>query len=126
MPTGAGTGVMQVKREQSPLGVASAEADLTQDALAGEQFGGETDNEAEHGQAASPSFGEGHETEAGGGGISHWSSLVTKLEGSVKHRERVRACPAMQIRGLGRMDCRPAQAAASSWSSWWAWIGLQK
>ena len=104
MLPGAGTEVMLVKREQCPPGVASAEADLTQDALAGEEFGAEADHEAEHGQAAIPGFSEGHETEAGGGGVSHWSSLVTKLEGSVKHRERVLACPAMQIRGLGRLD----------------------
>ena len=36
----------------------SAEADLGQDALAGQQLGSETDDEAEHGQTAIPGFSE--------------------------------------------------------------------
>ncbi len=44
----------------------STQADLGEDALAGEQFGGKTDHEAEHGEAAVPGFGEADETEAGG------------------------------------------------------------
>lgn len=45
----------------------SAETDLGEDALAGEQFGGEADDEPEHGQTAVPGFSEGNETEAGFG-----------------------------------------------------------
>ena len=48
----------------------SAQAQLAEDALAGEQFGAQTDHEAEHGQAAIPGFSEGYETEAGRG-LSH-------------------------------------------------------
>jgi hypothetical protein len=48
----------------------SAQADLSEDALTGEQLGAQTDHEAQHGQAAIPGFGEGNETEAGGG-VSH-------------------------------------------------------
>jgi len=49
----------------------SAEADLGEDALAGEQFGGQTDHETHHGQAAIPGFGEVHESEAGLGSVRH-------------------------------------------------------
>jgi hydroxymethylpyrimidine pyrophosphatase-like HAD family hydrolase len=42
---------------------ASAQADLTKDALAGEQLSGEADREAKHGQAAIPGFSEIHKTE---------------------------------------------------------------
>ena len=45
----------------------SAEADLGKDALAGQQLGAETDDEAEHGQAAVPGLSEVDETETGGG-----------------------------------------------------------
>jgi len=48
----------------------SAQADLGQDALAGEQFRRQADHEAKHGQAAIPGFSERNETEAGGG-VSH-------------------------------------------------------
>ena len=48
----------------------SAQAQLAEDALAGEQFGAQADHEAEHGQAAIPGFSEGDETEAGRG-LSH-------------------------------------------------------
>jgi hypothetical protein len=49
--------------------------------------------------------------------------LVTKLEASVKHRERGWVCLAMQIRGLGADSgphLPPAQAAMSNASSCWA------
>lgn len=49
----------------------SAEADLGQDALAGEQFGAQADHEAHHGQTAIPGFREVHEAEAGGVGFGH-------------------------------------------------------
>ena len=42
----------------------SAEADLGQNALAGQQFSAETDDEAQHGQAAIPGFSEVDEAEA--------------------------------------------------------------
>jgi hypothetical protein len=38
--------------------------------MAGEQLGAKADHEAEHGEAAIPGFGEGHEAEAGSG-VSH-------------------------------------------------------
>ena len=50
----------------------SAEADLAEDALTGEQLGAEADHKAEHGQAAIPGFSEGNKTEAGSGS-SHGS-----------------------------------------------------
>ena len=43
----------------------SAEADLGQDALAGEQLGTQADHEAHHGQAAIPGFSKVDEAEAG-------------------------------------------------------------
>ena len=89
-----------------PQGRTSAQADLAEDALAGEQFGGEADHEAEHGQTAIPGLSEGNKTEAGGGGVSHWSSLVTKLEATVKHREQGCLCPSMPIRALSGTDFR--------------------
>ena len=49
----------------------SAEADLGQDALAGQQLGAEADDEAEHGQAAVPGLSEVDETETGLGGVGH-------------------------------------------------------
>ena len=49
----------------------SAEADLGQDALAGQQFGAEADDETEHGQAAIPGLSEVDETETGLGGVGH-------------------------------------------------------
>ena len=51
----------------------SAQTDLAEDSLAGEQLGGEADREAQHGQAAIPGFGEIHKPEACGrrGGVSH-------------------------------------------------------
>ena len=45
----------------------SAEADLGEDALAGQQLGAEADDEAEHGKAAIPGLSEVDEAEAGGG-----------------------------------------------------------
>ena len=48
----------------------SAEADLGQDALAGQQLGAEADHEAEHGQATVPGLSEVDEAEAGVG-VSH-------------------------------------------------------
>ncbi len=48
----------------------SAETDLLEDALAGQQLGGEADDEAKHGKATIPGFGEGDESEAWCG-LSH-------------------------------------------------------
>ena len=42
----------------------SAEADLGQDALAGQQLGAEADDEAEHGETAIPGLSEVNETKA--------------------------------------------------------------
>ena len=41
----------------------STQADLVQNSLAGEQFGGQPDHELEHSEATVPGFGEGHKTE---------------------------------------------------------------
>ncbi len=49
----------------------STQADLGENALAGEQFGGQADHETEHGQAAVPGFSEVDETKAGLGGVRH-------------------------------------------------------
>jgi hypothetical protein len=57
----------------------SAEADLGEDPLAGEQFGAEADDEAEHGETAVPGFGEGDEAEAGGGVGHECFSLFREL-----------------------------------------------
>ena len=48
----------------------SAQANLVEDAMAGEQLGAKTDHKSEHGQAAIPGLGECDETEAGRG-VSH-------------------------------------------------------
>ncbi len=48
----------------------SAQADLGEDALTGQQFRGQADHEAQHGQASVPGFRESDEAEARGG-ISH-------------------------------------------------------
>ena len=45
----------------------SAQTDLAQDALAGEQLGAQADHEAKHGQPAIPGFGKGDESVTGGG-----------------------------------------------------------
>jgi len=61
----------------------SAQTDLAEDALTGEQLGGQTDHETHHGQAAVPGLSEGNKTEAGVG-ISHGMRLLmTKLEATV-------------------------------------------
>ena len=54
----------------------SAEADLGQDALAGEQLGTQADDEAHHGQAAIPGFSKVDEAEAGCV-VRHGSSSLT-------------------------------------------------
>jgi hypothetical protein len=51
---------------------ASAQADLGEDSLTGEQFGGQADDKAEHGQTTIPGFSKRNESEAGSG-ISHGS-----------------------------------------------------
>ena len=50
---------------------ASAEADLGQNALTGENFGRQANHEAHHGQPAIPGLGEVDKTEAGLGSVSH-------------------------------------------------------
>ena len=57
----------------------SAEADLGQDALAGEQFGAEADDETEHGETAVPGFSEVDETEASLSVVGH--GLENRLDG---------------------------------------------
>ena len=55
----------------------SAEADLGQDALAGEQLSAEADDETEHGQAAVPGFSKVDEAEAGLCGVRHVGKSLT-------------------------------------------------
>jgi len=81
----------------------SAEADLAENALAGQELGGQTDHETHHGQAAIPGLGEGHKTEAGVG-VSHGCSLMTKLEATVKACEGRWVCPWLPFCS----DLRPA------------------
>lgn len=54
-----------------PEAVGSAQADLGQNALAGEQFGGQADHETHHGQTTIPGFGEVDKTKTGLGGGGH-------------------------------------------------------
>lgn len=56
----------------------SAEADLGQDALAGQQFGAQADHEAHHGQAAIPGLSESDEAETGVG-VSHWKASLRNV-----------------------------------------------
>jgi len=55
----------------------SAQTELAENALAGEQFGGQADHETEHGQTAVPGFGEADEAETGRR-FSHRSGLDTE------------------------------------------------
>ena len=48
----------------------SAQTNLAEDALTGEQLGAQADHKAEHGQATIPGFGKGDESELGSG-VSH-------------------------------------------------------
>ena len=57
----------------------SAQTDLAEDALTGEQLGGQADHEAEHGQTAIPGFGEGDKTKAGSGFSHACFSLLRQL-----------------------------------------------
>ena len=61
----------------------SAEADLAEDALTGEQLGAEADHKAEHGQTAIPGFGKSNESVLGCG-VGHgycvlYKAIVTQL-----------------------------------------------
>ena len=56
----------------------SAEADLGQDALAGQQLSAEADDEAHHGQTAVPGFSEVDEAEAGLCGVRHGGRSLTR------------------------------------------------
>ena len=55
----------------------SAEADLAEDALTGEQLGAKADHEAEHRQAAIPGFSKGDESELGCG-VSHGCNEMSR------------------------------------------------
>jgi len=59
--------------------VDSAQTQLAQDSLTGEELGTKSDHETEHGETSIPGFSESDKTETGGG-FSHKCSLVTKLE----------------------------------------------
>ena len=56
----------------------SAQTELAENALAGEQFGGQADHETEHGQTAVPGFGEADEAETGRRFSHRWSGLETE------------------------------------------------
>jgi hypothetical protein len=64
----------------------SAQTQLAQDSLTGEEFGTKSDHETEHGETTIPGFSESDKTEAGSG-FSHKCSLVTKLEPNVTDLE---------------------------------------
>jgi hypothetical protein len=64
----------------------SAQTQLAQDSLAGEELGAKSDHETEHGETTIPGFSESYKTEAGSG-FSHECSLVTKLEVTVTDLE---------------------------------------
>jgi len=82
----------------------SAQADLGEDALAGEQLGGQADHEAEHGQAAIPGFSERDKAEAGGG-VSHgWLRTVASI---------IKDCEAL---GVGLTVHLVATGQLSSWT----------
>ena len=51
----------------------SAKTQLSQDALASQQFGAEANHKTQHGEAAIPGFGEIHESKAGLSVVSHRS-----------------------------------------------------
>ena len=57
----------------------SAQTQLAQDSLAGEQLGAKSDHETEHGETPVPGFSESDKTETRSG-FSHECSLVTKFE----------------------------------------------
>lgn len=57
----------------------SAQTQLAQNSLTGEELGAKSDHETEHGETTIPGFSESDKTEAGGG-FSHKCSFVTKLE----------------------------------------------
>ena len=103
----------------------SAEADLAEDALTGEQLGAEADNKAEHGQTAIPGFGKSDKAEAGGW-ISHGCfELFRELQQYVKSCDKSAhvpfplpasaATPAPPVQGV-----RPAIPAALVRLSLWA------
>jgi hypothetical protein len=57
----------------------SAQADLGENALAGEQFGGQSDHKPNHGQSAIPGFGKSDEAETGRIATTRTSRLSTAL-----------------------------------------------
>ncbi len=83
--------------------LSSAQTDLGEDALAGEQFGGEADDKTQHGQAAIPGFSERNKTKAGGG-VSHgWLSNVAII---------IKDCEAL---GVGLTEPPAATGQLSCW-----------
>ncbi len=72
-------GVRSVGRLSTSVVMGSAQTELAEDALAGEQLGAQADHEAEHGQTAIPGLGEGDKTEAGGGSSHDCFDLFSKL-----------------------------------------------
>ena len=59
--------------------VDSAQTQLAQDSLTGEELGAKSDHETEHGETPIPGFSKSDKTETGSG-FSHGCSLVTKLD----------------------------------------------
>ena len=57
----------------------SAQTQLAQDSLTGEELGTKSDHETEHGETTIPGFSESNKAKTGSG-ISHGCSLVTKLD----------------------------------------------
>jgi len=99
----------------------SAQADLGQDALAGEQLGGKADHEAQHGQTAIPGFSEGNEAEAGGGvshgRLSNVEIIVTACEVFGGWEDRTARTSAWW-RGWLRQGVSGQVAERLAWANW--------
>ena len=93
----------------------SAETELSQDALASQQFGAEADHKTQHGQAAIPGFGEIHESEAG---LSVFSHRYLRRESQWSNAEPAiqKAEPAVHTGSVsGPFRHRRGQDKAPSW-----------
>ncbi len=92
----------------------SAQTQLAQDSLTGEELGTKSDHETEHGETTIPGFSESDKTEAGGG-VSHECSLVTKLEVIVTDLEAMVALD--RGRPYGFLQARPGLiTTAEQWA----------
>jgi hypothetical protein len=98
----------------------SAEANLGENALAGEQLGAQTDDEAQHGKTAVPGLSESHKTEAGVGvGHERYDKKVNNIvtdrkadagEGSpaINSWETLKSFPSLPGEGQNRGMAQPS------------------